>query len=177
MLFYLVLSAPSQSPSSSFLLLLPPTSTHPNTYTLSQGTFSLLGAGALTYQDLYKLVAKALFRTHVEGQLKAEIIKAPEKYVQLDPDMAQTLLDQKSSGKQLLLITNSDYEYTSRMMAYSYDRFLPDGMKWRDLFDMVREVWEVWGVGGVGCGVVKGRQEERGGTFFLLKRLPPLSLP
>jgi hypothetical protein len=38
----------------------------------------------------------------------------------------------------LLLITNSDYEYTARMMAFAYDRFLPDGMTWRDLFDMVR---------------------------------------
>jgi hypothetical protein len=53
--------------------------------------------------------------------------------------MAQTLLDQKDSGKMLLLITNSDYEYTQRMMAYAYDRFLPPGMGWRDLFDMVRE--------------------------------------
>jgi hypothetical protein len=57
--------------------------------------------------------------------------------VELDPAMAQTLLDQKDSGKMLLLITNSDYEYTERMMTYAYDRFLPEGMKWRDLFDMV----------------------------------------
>jgi hypothetical protein len=62
--------------------------------------------------------------------------------------MAQTLLDQKEAGKMLLLITNSDYEYTARMMAFAYDRFLPDGMTWRDLFDMVREqrdLGRVWG--------------------------------
>jgi hypothetical protein len=36
------------------------------------------------------------------------------------------------------LITNSDYEYTNRMMSHAYDRYLEDeGMKWRDLFDMV----------------------------------------
>jgi hypothetical protein len=51
--------------------------------------------------------------------------------------MAQTLLDQKEAGKMLLLITNSDYEYTARMMTFAYDRFLPGGMTWRDLFDMV----------------------------------------
>lgn len=27
--------------------------------------------------------------------------------------------------------------YTSTLMGYAYDRFLPDGMTWRDLFDMV----------------------------------------
>lgn len=51
--------------------------------------------------------------------------------------MAQTLLDQKEAGKMLLLITNSDYEYTARMMSFAYDRFLPEGMSWRDMFDMV----------------------------------------
>ncbi len=52
--------------------------------------------------------------------------------------MAQTLLDQRDSGKQLLLITNSDFEYTDRMMSFAYDRFMPEGRTWRSLFDMVR---------------------------------------
>ncbi|KIZ07124.1 hypothetical protein MNEG_0828 [Monoraphidium neglectum] len=109
---------------------------------LDQGAFSF-GAGGgpggsqLTYQGLYRMVAKALYRTHVEGKLKGEIIKDPSRFVELDPDMARTLLDQRDSGKMMLLITNSDYQYTSTLMAYAYDRFLPDGMTWRDLFDMV----------------------------------------
>ena len=32
------------------------------------------------------------------------------------------LLPQRDSGKQLLLITNSDYEYTNKMMSFAYDR-------------------------------------------------------
>ena len=44
----------------------------------------------------------------------------------------------RAQGKTLLLITNSDYQYTDRIMSYCYDRFLPTGMRWRDLFDMVR---------------------------------------
>lgn len=91
-----------------------------------------------SYQALYRLVSQALFQAHVEGRLKAEIVQEPEKYVELDPDMAQTLLDQAQSGKKLCLITNSDYAYTHQLMSYAYNRFLPDGMTWRDLFDMVR---------------------------------------
>ncbi|GAB4817883.1 hypothetical protein N2152v2_004929 [Parachlorella kessleri] len=90
-----------------------------------------------SYSALHKLVAKALFRAHVEGKLKAEIIQDPARYVELDPQTAQALLDQKQAGKQLLLITNSDYHYTDKMMSFAYDRFLPEGMGWRDLFDMV----------------------------------------
>ena len=82
-----------------------------------------------SYEALYKLVAKALYRTHVEGKLKvrallhkasatcstyaeltagphrkvwqsatglmlqAEITQDPSRYVELDPDMAATLID------------------------------------------------------------------------------------
>ncbi|KAI3433722.1 hypothetical protein D9Q98_003530 [Chlorella vulgaris] len=90
-----------------------------------------------SYQQLHKMVSKALFRAHVEGKLKAEIIQDPAAYVSRDPEMVQTLLDQRQSGKQLLLITNSDYHYTHRMMSFAYDCFLPEGQTWRDLFDMV----------------------------------------
>ena len=51
--------------------------------------------------------------------------------------MARALLDMKDGGKVLLLITNSDHEYTDKMMSFAYDRYLPEGMVWRDLFDMV----------------------------------------
>ncbi|KAL3133373.1 hypothetical protein ABBQ38_007244 [Trebouxia sp. C0009 RCD-2024] len=90
-----------------------------------------------SYSSLYKLVQKALFRTHVEGQLKGEIIQDPASYVELDPDMAKSLLDQRAAGKKLMLITNSDYHYTNKMMSYAYNQFLPRGSTWRDLFNMV----------------------------------------
>ncbi|CAI7921602.1 unnamed protein product, partial [Closterium sp. NIES-53] len=89
------------------------------------------------YKTLYSVVARALFRAHVEGQLKAEIINSPEKFVELDPELPLALLDQKLAGKRLLLITNSDYQYTHRMMTHAFDRFLPEEMTWRSLFDMV----------------------------------------
>jgi hypothetical protein len=42
---------------------------------LDQGAFSSGAPGQLTYQGLYKLVSKALYRAHVEGKLKREIIQ------------------------------------------------------------------------------------------------------
>lgn len=50
-----------------------------------------------SYTSLYKLVQKALYRTHVEGQLKGDIIQDPASYVELDPDMAKTLMDQRQA--------------------------------------------------------------------------------
>lgn len=93
--------------------------------------------GPLDYKGLYKAVGRALFRAHVEGQLKSEIMSKPELFVEPDPDLPLALLDQKEAGKKLLLITNSDYIYTDKMMRHSFNRFLPNDMGWRDLFDMV----------------------------------------
>lgn len=93
--------------------------------------------GPLDYKGLYKAVGKALFRAHVEGQLKSEIMAKPELFVEPDPELPLALLDQKEAGKKLLLITNSDYHYTDKMMQHSFNRFLPNDMSWRDLFDMV----------------------------------------
>ncbi|KAH7294525.1 hypothetical protein KP509_27G004500 [Ceratopteris richardii] len=91
----------------------------------------------MDYKGLFKVVAKALFKAHVEGQLKNEIMNDPERFVELDPDLPSALLDQKEAGKRLLLITNSDYQYTNKMMQHAFNRFLPDNMDWRALFDMV----------------------------------------
>ncbi|KAL8244441.1 hypothetical protein R6Q59_010699 [Mikania micrantha] len=93
--------------------------------------------GALDYKGLYKAVGKALFRAHVEGQLKSEIMSKPELFVEPDPELPLALLDQKEAGKKLLLITNSDYIYTDKMMRHSFNKFLPNDMNWRDLFEMV----------------------------------------
>ncbi|XP_020103387.1 5'-nucleotidase domain-containing protein 4 isoform X1 [Ananas comosus] len=93
--------------------------------------------GPLDYKGLFKAVSKALFRAHVEGQLKSEIMAEPERFVEPDPELPLALLDQKEAGKRLLLITNSDYHYTNKMMHHAFNRFLPNDMGWRDLFDMV----------------------------------------
>ena len=101
----------------------------------------LLDAGKLPevlgYEELYRRVRHTLDRAHLEGQLKAEILARPDLYVDLDPDLPMALLDQRESGKKLLLITNSEWSYTQAMMTYAFDPFLPQGVRWRDLFSLI----------------------------------------
>jgi 5'-nucleotidase len=91
----------------------------------------------LGYSDLYHVVRDSLSRAHSVGQIKAEIARDPDRFVVLDPETPMTLLDQKRAGKLVLLITNSGWHYSRDMMSYAFDRFLPDGMTWTDLFDLV----------------------------------------
>ncbi len=91
----------------------------------------------LGYADLYDRVKKVLEAAHMEGRLKAEIIADPDRFVDLDPETPLALLDQHHAGKKLMLITNSEWHYTSAMMKYSFDRFMPPGKTWRDIFDLI----------------------------------------
>lgn len=92
---------------------------------------------AIGYQDLYRRIVKCLDEAHMEGQLKAEIVADPARFVDVDPDLPQTLLDQQRAGKKLLLITNSEWSYTRDIMAYCFDDRLPGEMTWRDLFEVI----------------------------------------
>ncbi|HHH27843.1 MAG TPA: HAD family hydrolase, partial [Polyangiaceae bacterium] len=98
---------------------------------LDEGQLDHLG-----YRDLYRTVRDHLDATHMEGRLKAEIMADPERFVDLDPDTVAALLDQRHAGKKLVLITNSEWTYTNAMMRYAIERFLPEGMSWRELFDV-----------------------------------------
>ena len=93
--------------------------------------------GLDSYADLYWAVDEALGVAHQGGALKAEILADKERFVDLDPEIAATLNEQRIAGKKLVLITNSDWSYTKDMMPYAFDRYMPDGQTWRDLFDVV----------------------------------------
>ena len=41
------------------------------------------------------------------------------------------------AGKKLALITNSDWVYTKTLMQFAYAPFLPPGMSWQQLFDVI----------------------------------------
>jgi HAD superfamily 5'-nucleotidase-like hydrolase len=99
----------------------------------------LADAGALPgrplYTELYEVVRESMDATHLEGELKAEIIADPESFVVLDPLLPRALLDLQQAGKKLFLATNSEWHYTAPMMSYVLGRWLPGS--WRDLFDLV----------------------------------------
>ena len=89
------------------------------------------------YSSLYSAVEAAIDQVHRFSQLKHEILADPERFIDPDPDMAQTLIDQRAAGKITLLITNSDWEYTKQAMHIALDPYVPPGGSWRDLFDLV----------------------------------------
>ncbi len=93
-----------------------------------------------SYAELYDIVRSTLDEAHMEGRLKEEIVADPKRFVVADPEMPLALLDQRHAGKRIVLITNSEWEYTDRMMRFAFDAHLggnDGGQNWRDLFDAV----------------------------------------
>jgi HAD superfamily 5'-nucleotidase-like hydrolase len=100
----------------------------------------LLDSGKLPgvgYSEVYEAVRGAINDSHQEDQLKGEILADRGRFIDLDPDGPLALQDQRAAGKQLMLITNATWAYTREIMAYAFDRYLPEGETWRDLFDTV----------------------------------------
>ncbi len=87
--------------------------------------------GVMGYADVYDLVITALDETHRAGELKVEIARRPDDYVEVDDQVGPTLAEQRAAGRKVFLITNSDWSYSNRMMTHSF------GPHWRDLFDLV----------------------------------------
>ena len=91
----------------------------------------------MSYADLHAEVERTINEAHMPGRLKEQILQDPDRFVEPDPDVVLTLRDQQEAGKRLLLITNSEWEYTRRIMEYAFDPHLPAGASWRDLFEAV----------------------------------------
>ena len=89
------------------------------------------------YENLYRIVQAELGATHMDGTVKREVLADPARFIEPDPDVVPTLRDQRDAGKQLMLITNSEWGYASHIMELGIGRYLPDGESWRDLFDAV----------------------------------------
>ena len=88
------------------------------------------------YAELYRIVRRSLDEAHMEGELKAEILADPDAFVEPDAELGQALLDQRNAGKRLLLVTNSDWAYATRILDHALAPLL-GGVPWRELFELV----------------------------------------
>ena len=93
--------------------------------------------GGMGYREVFAAVVDAVDQIHADGTLKKGVLAEPGRFISLDGDIVASLLDQRASGKLLMLITNSEWSYTSKIMTHTFDPFLRGGDTWRDLFELV----------------------------------------
>ncbi|XP_076469911.1 cytosolic purine 5'-nucleotidase-like isoform X2 [Babylonia areolata] len=93
----------------------------------------------MSYKSIFQDVRAAVDWVHLKGDLKSETIKNLEKYVHRDDRLPVLLNRLRMHGAKTVLITNSDYEYTNKIMNYLLDYPGEDGQKkeWTSYWDCV----------------------------------------
>jgi HAD superfamily 5'-nucleotidase-like hydrolase len=74
---------------------------------------------------------------HQDDSIKSQILSNFEKYVIKDPEVAKLLERYLDYGKKLMIITNSDYQYTKKLLDCALTPFLKKHKSWQELFEIV----------------------------------------
>lgn len=95
----------------------------------------LWGESAPTYAEAWQDVRECIDESHRDGSIKDRIKEDPGRYIERDPDLAETLHKFRSAGKKLFLLTNSFFPYTDTAMKYLLGGALPSYPDWMSYFD------------------------------------------
>jgi HAD superfamily 5'-nucleotidase-like hydrolase len=82
-------------------------------------------------------IQSAVDDVHQDGSLKGVVTSDFEKYVIADPNTARMLERYKSYDKKLMIITNSDYLYTKKLLDYAITPYLENHKSWEEVFSLV----------------------------------------
>ncbi len=93
--------------------------------------------GKPDYNTLWENIRECIDLAHRDGSIKTIVSADVASYIEKDDALAETLHKLRSSGKRLFLLTNSAWDYTSRVMSYLLDGALPAYASWRGYFDVI----------------------------------------
>ncbi|MCF6335902.1 MAG: HAD-IG family 5'-nucleotidase [Spirochaetales bacterium] len=74
---------------------------------------------------------------HQDDTLKTYIKNDFGKYVEADPKVPELMERYLEYGKKLIIITNSDYDYTKALLDYALNPYWKKYKKWEEVFDLV----------------------------------------
>ncbi|MCB9728219.1 MAG: HAD-IG family 5'-nucleotidase [Deltaproteobacteria bacterium] len=95
------------------------------------------GISKPTYARLWDDLRSAMDSLHRDGTLKAVIRADLARFIEPDPELAETLHRFRSAGKKLFILTNSEPDYTEAVMSFLLDGRYPGYARWRDYFEFV----------------------------------------
>ncbi|MBC7427639.1 MAG: HAD-IG family 5'-nucleotidase [Bacteriovorax sp.] len=88
------------------------------------------------FDTLAMEIKDALDAAHSDGTLKNHVRKNISKYIIQDPEVVALFERYKRYGKKLLVITNSDFNYTKLLLDYTINPFLKEHKDWSELFEV-----------------------------------------
>ncbi|XP_049542913.1 cytosolic purine 5'-nucleotidase isoform X2 [Anopheles darlingi] len=96
----------------------------------------------MSFKSIFQDVRGAVDWVHIYGDLKKKTLENLEQYVKKDERLPMVLSRIRESGAKVFLLTNSDYNFTDRIMTFLFD--IPHGAKpnephrdWKTYFDTI----------------------------------------
>ncbi|MCD6396280.1 MAG: HAD-IG family 5'-nucleotidase, partial [Spirochaetaceae bacterium] len=89
------------------------------------------------YHQIADDIKAVLDIIHQDDTLKSYIKNDFEKYVSTDPQVPELMEKYLDYGKKLIIITNSDYDYTKALLDYALNPHWKKHKKWEDVFNIV----------------------------------------
>ncbi|CAF4801749.1 unnamed protein product [Pieris macdunnoughi] len=97
---------------------------------------------AMSFKSIFQDVRNAVDYVHIHGDLKKNTIENLDLYLKKDKRLPTFLSRIRDSGAKLFILTNSDYNFTDKIMNYLFD--FPHGAKpgdphrnWKTYFDWI----------------------------------------
>ena len=90
-----------------------------------------------SFRDIYQDLREWIDLSHQDGSIKNQVLAEPEKYIDRDKHLVETLVKLIDGGKKLFLLTNSDWTYTNSVMSYLLNGLHDDFSKWQDYFEYI----------------------------------------
>lgn len=96
----------------------------------------------MSFKSIFQDVRRAVDWVHIQGDLKKKTTENLDEYVKKDPRLPMVLTRIRESGAKVFILTNSDYNFTDKIMTYLFD--YPHGAKpdephrnWKTYFDVI----------------------------------------
>ena len=89
------------------------------------------------YGQILRDIVEVMDMSHRDDSLKSIVRSQLSKYIIQEPSVAEGLERYKRHGKQLFILTNSDFHYTKALLEHAIDPYLKEHKSWMDLFDYV----------------------------------------
>lgn len=95
------------------------------------------GSTPPSYPEAWQDVRECIDEAHRDGSIKDIVRDDPARYIERDPDLAETLHKFRSSGKKLFVLTNSFFPYTDAVMRFLLGGSSPSYADWTTYFDWI----------------------------------------
>lgn len=93
----------------------------------------------MSYKSMFQDVRTAVDYVHIKGDLKRLTVENLPKFVQRDDRLPTLLVRLRANGAKVFLLTNSDYNYTDKIMKYILEPVekTEASRSWMSYFDYV----------------------------------------